>query len=156
MANENACTHEEKLMTESSDKGYRFFDHTADVGLTATGKTMGELFTHAAQGLVELLVGESQIASQDTRTIQLQASSVEELLAAWLKELLYWFSTDRFLPAVYQLDEAGRTELRGRIIGETFNPVRHAPGTEVKGITRHQFTVTETPDGWAARIIFDV
>ena len=143
-----------KVMIESEGKGYKFFDQETEVGLTATGMSLSELFTHTAQGLVELFVGESPIASQDTRTIQLRASSVEELLAAWLTELLQWFATDRFVPAVYHLDEAGRTELRGRIIGETFNLDRHTTGRVVNGVVRESLIVTETPEGWAARAVF--
>ena len=143
-------------MTDSIGNGYTLFDPAMEVGLTATGASLGELFTHAAQGVLALLVGESPIASRDTRAIQVQASNVEALLAAWLQELLRWFATDRFVPAVYHVDEAGRTELHGRLIGETFHPERHMAGTDLKGVTPQQCVVTETPDGWAARVVFDV
>ena len=143
-------------MTDFESKGYKFFEQETEVGLAATGASLSELFTHAAQGLAARLVGDSPIASQDTRAIQLRASSVEELLVAWLTELLQWFATDRFVPAVYHLDEAGRTELHGRIIGETFNPDRHVAGTNVKGVTRRRVAVVETPEGWDARVVFDV
>ena len=139
-----------------SDKGYEFFEHTADTGLKAYGRTLEELFANAARGLVELLVEDSPIAATDTRMMALSAPSLEALLQRWLKELLFWFATDRFLPASYHFDIVSETELRGRILGERFDPARHHQGTEVKGITYHQFRVAQTPGGWEADVIFDV
>ena len=139
-----------------SDKGYEFFEHTADTGLRIYGRTLEELFTNAAKGLVELLVEDSPVAATETRMMALSAASLETLLQRWLKELLFWFATDRFLPGHYQLDEMTRTALRARVTGERFDPMRHAQGTEVKGVTYHQFRVEQTANGWEAEIIFDV
>ena len=139
-----------------SDKSYEFFEHTADAGVRVYGKTLQDLFIHAAQGMAALLVENSPIAVTETRLIALSASSTEGLLRAWLKELLFWFGTDRFLPGEYHLEAVTPTELRGRVLGERFDPARHQQGTEVKGVTYHQFRVETTSAGWEASIIFDV
>jgi len=136
--------------------GYAFFDHTADIGIRARGATLAEVFIAAAQGLTELIAEDSRLEPRQTRLIQLVADSAESLLLAWLKELLFWFSSEKFLPARYELDAVTPTTLRGRIAGERFDPARHTAGTEVKGITRHRFFVTHTDAGWQAQIIFDV
>lgn len=138
------------------DKPYEFFEHTADTGLRAYGRTLEELFVNAARGLVELLVENSPVAGTEPRMIALSASSVDQLLQKWLKELLFWFATERFLPASFHLDTVTETEVRGRIAGERFDPRRHAQGTEVKGVTYHQFRVEQMPEGWEASVIFDV
>ena len=143
-------------MSEQSEKGYEFFEHTADTGLRAYGETLEELFIHAAQGLITLLVEDSSIAPKEVRPITLDAHSVEELLRLWLKELLFWFNTDRFLPGTYQLEEITGGALRARLTGERFDASRHMHGVEVKGVTYHEFRVTQTADGWEASIIFDI
>ncbi|MBI3292466.1 MAG: archease [Elusimicrobia bacterium] len=139
-----------------SDKGYEFFEHTADVGLRAYGATLEELFVHAAQGLITLLVEDSSISPKEVRPITLDADSVEELFRMWLKELLFWFNTDRFLPGTYQLDEITGASLRARLTGERFDPSRHLHGVEVKGVTYHELSVRPVNGGWEARVIFDV
>ena len=139
-----------------SDKGYEFFEHTADAGLKVYGRTLEELFVNAAQGLVALLVEGSPITATETRMIALSAPSLAALLQRWLKELLFWFATDRFLPALYHLDAVTDTELRGRILGERFDPSRHAQGVEVKGVTYHDYRVQKRGDRWEASVIFDV
>ena len=138
------------------DRGYEFFEHTADVGLKATGRTLEELFHHAAQGLVELLVEESAISPKEMRVVTLSAPSVEALLHAWLSELIVWFDADRFVPGAYAFDELDETGLRAQVSGERFDPSRHLHGVEVKGVTRHQFHVTHTGGRWRATLIFDV
>ena len=139
-----------------SDAGYDFFEHTADVGMRVYGASLRELFAQAAKGLTSLLVESSPIHSSQTRSVMLQAASVEDLFCAWLKELLFWFATDRFLPAEVAFETVTATQLSGRVSGERFDPARHRAGTEVKGLTYHQFEVKPIANGWEARVIFDV
>ena len=138
------------------DKGYAFFEHTADVGMRAWGATLEELFRHAAKGLVELLVEDSVIALRETRSVVLSASTVEGLLHHWLTELIGRFDMDQFLPGGYEFDAMSETALRGRLSGECFQLGRHTHGVEVKGVTRHQFRVEHATGRWEARVIFDV
>lgn len=138
-----------------SDKGYEFFDHTADVGLRVWGTSLEELFVRAARALTTLLVEESPITSTQARSVALSASSVDSLLRVWLSELLVWFSADHFLAGGYEL-KISPTQLVGRVQGERFDASRHVCGTEVKGVTRHQLSVNETHGRWEARVIFDV
>lgn len=138
-----------------ADKGYEFFDHTADVGLRVWGGTLDELFARAAAALTSLLVEESAVASSQTRSVELHASSVESLLRVWLSEVLVWFSTERFLVGTCALTVTP-TELSGSVQGEIFETSRHRYGTEVKGVTRHQLSVTQEAGRWTAQVIFDV
>lgn len=138
------------------DKGYEFFEHTADVGVDVHGATLEALFVHAAQALTEVIAGESRIAPTEERQMALQGDEARSLMLVWLNELLFWFSTDRFLPSTFHLDEVSERSLRGRVRGERFDPARHTHGTEVKGITRHQLRVERVVGRWEARAIFDV
>jgi SHS2 domain-containing protein len=143
-------------MTAESVKGYEFFEHTADIGIRASGTTLEELFVHMARGLVELIAEDSVIQPQDLRMIQLEASAADELLFAWLRELLFLFSTERFLPSRYAFDAATPTMLRGRVLGSTFDPSRHVQGREVKAITRHRLSVSQQDGLWRAEVIVDI
>lgn len=136
--------------------GYEFFDHTADIGIRAQGETLEELFVAMAQGLTELIAEDSTLEVKQTRVMELSAESTESLLLAWLKELLFWFSSDGFLPARYELDTVTPTTLRGRISGEAFDPARHVQGREVKAITRHQLRVWQQDAGWHSQVIVDI
>ena len=136
--------------------GHAFFDHTADVGIRAQGSTLAKLFIAMAQGLTELIAEGSRLEPSQDRLIRLEAESTESLLLAWLKELPFWFSSDRFLPVRYELEEVTPTTMRGRVRGGTFDPARHAQGREVKAITRHQLSVKRVGGRWHAQAIVDV
>ena len=137
-------------------RGYEFFEHTADVGIRADGSTLAEMFERMAQGLTELIAEDSPIQPAASRSIQLTAENTEALLLAWLQELLFWFSTDRFLPVVYQLDEVTPTMLRGQVRGDTFDPSRHVQGHEVKAITHHLLEVRQRDGKWIGQVIVDI
>ena len=135
--------------------GYEFFDHTADIGIKAQGTTLAELFVHLAQGLVELIAEDSALKPQHARKIQLFADDAESLLLAWLQELLFWFSTDRFVPVDYRI-EVTPTTVGGEVRGDTFDPARHPQGREVKAITRHLLQVQRHSGGWSGQVIVDI
>lgn len=138
------------------DKGYAFFDHTADIGIRATGQTLAELFVQVAQGLTELLAEDTDLKPRQAKAIRLAAPDPASLLLAWLQELLFWFSTERFLPVEYALDEVTETALRGTVRGDTFDPARHAQGREVKAITRHLLEVRREGGVWHGQVIVDI
>lgn len=139
-----------------AEKGYAFFEHTADVGIRASGATLAEVFIRLAQGLMELLVEDSVLESEMSRTIQLSADEASSLLLIWLQELLFWFSTDRFVAVEYALDDVTPTSLRGTVRGGTFDPARHVQGREVKAITRHLLEVEQRNGVWHGQVIVDI
>ena len=139
-----------------AEAGYSFFDHTADIGIRAQGATLAELLEQLARGLVELIAEDSRLEPREARTIRLSADDAESLLLAWLQELLFWFSTDRFLPVDYALEEVTPTSLRGTVRGERFDPSRHVQGREVKAITRHLLSVRHENGTWRGEVIVDI
>jgi len=139
-----------------SEKDYEFFDHTADIGIRAQGATLAELFVRLAHGLTELLAEDSKLTPRQARPIQLSATNAGSLLLAWLQELLFLFSTERFLPVEYGLEEVTETSLRGEVRGDTFDPARHAQGREVKAITRHLLEVRRRDGMWYGQVIVDI
>ena len=135
---------------------YEFFDHTADIGIRAQGNTLADLFIELAKGLVELIAEDTRLTPDQTRSIQLTGVAADSLALSWLQELLFWFSTERFLPMEYALDEVTPTSLRGRVRGATFDPARHVQGREVKAITRHLLSVEQQGGGWVGQVVVDI
>jgi SHS2 domain-containing protein len=135
---------------------HEFFDHTADIGIRGRGATLAELYASMAQGLVELIAEDSPLQPVEARPIDLSAPDAEVLLLRWLKELLFWFSTDRFLPVRYEWTEATSTRLRARVWGDVFDPAQHTQGREVKAITRHALAVRHDAQGWTGEVIVDI
>ena len=134
---------------------YEYFEHTADIGLEARGKTLAEAFANAAAGLVDLLVEREGVGAEETREIRLAGEGYEDLLVEWLNELLFLFDSEGFVAVEFEIDRLSERELEARVKGEVFDPRRHRARRGVKAATYHQVSVAKE-DGYRVRVILDV
>jgi SHS2 domain-containing protein len=134
------------------------FEHTADLGLRAVASDLEDLFRTAGEGLFDVIVANrSDIRVVESEPISLTADSTEDLLVAWLNELIYRCETRHRLYARFDvsLDEAGRS-LTGTIGGEPIDRGRHVLDHEVKAATHHGLRVERDDGGWVAEVILDI
>lgn len=162
--------------------GITFLDHTADVGIDVVAPSLELLFHRAAVGMLALLLGldddgdadgpssrsdsrepsrlEAARGGPDARgargvealSIELEADTVTELLADWLRELLFLHETRHAHYARATFDRLTEAVLEARVqTGPAAPAVR-----EIKGVTYHELGVERTGDGWRGRVIFDV
>jgi SHS2 domain-containing protein len=137
-------------------KPYEVFEHTADIGLYAFGKTLPELFIHAAQGMESLMVPPQEVRVLVSREIAVEGHDVVALLIAWLNELVFLFDTEFLLLKDFQIDMLTGTQLKGRASGEPYDAQRHDLSSAIKAVTWHEAAVEPTEEGYRARIIFDI
>ena len=138
-------------------KPYEIIEHTADIGIRASGRSPEELFSRMAEGMFSLIVPPEQIRAVETRRIRVQADGWETLLVAWLRELLYRFDTEHFLGKEFQISRLSPVLLEAAVSGEKLDPGRHPLGREVKAVTYCDLSVQQTASGvWTAQVIFDI
>lgn len=130
--------------------------HTADVGITAYGKNLLELFTYAAKGMYSLLVDLKTVQAKESKLIHLKAANIEELLIRWLNELLYWTATEKTVFAKFKVTKVTDRDLYAEIRGEKIEPGKHKFGLEIKAATYHNLKIKHTLKGYEVTIIFDV
>jgi SHS2 domain-containing protein len=134
---------------------YEILEHTADVGIEATGATLEEVFEASAEGLAGLL-GAWVPGEGEPRDVMVEASDPGALLVAWLDEILYLREAKDLL--------FGGFDVQGVSEGELEATVRAAPaagreveGTGIKAATFHRLEVSRQPDGaWRGRVYLDV
>ena len=134
---------------------FDLMDHTADVGIRAQGDTLAELLVACAEGMFSILVEGGEPREGMAVEIAIEADDAEELVHAWLRELLFRFSAEGLFFRRFEI-EASETRLRALCHGERFDPDRHHGGAEIKAVTYHAFRVEHGPDGWTADVLFDV
>ena len=78
---------------------YKFFDHTADIGVEISGRTKKELFANAASALFDVLIENNDSKNKSAaktqkrqKTVTVQGADMEDLLINFLRELLYLFN----------------------------------------------------------------
>lgn len=137
---------------------YRIFEHAADVGAAARGRTLGRLFESATIALLDLGGGRAAIAPRRRVAVRVSGASLEDLLVRWLNEILYQQEVRgwRFQACVVTSVDRRRLEARGAALGEPFDPTRHPRLREVKAVTYHQMRIARARGLWRVRLIFDV
>lgn len=116
---------------------------TPDSGVTSlaaghAGSTSADVETPSADG--------------ETRTVTLEAGDVAELLAQWLRELLFLYEVEGFAYRDAAFEALSERGLRATVFGQ---PATRAI-REIKGVTYHDLAVRQTDGAWRARVIFDV
>lgn len=135
---------------------FETFEHTADIGLVARGRTLQDLFVHAAQGLVDLMVDPRQLSETSSVEVTVSAPDREALLVSWLNELLYLLDTRRFVPLTYRVTYLDDTRITAELGGDTIDPSRHTVRHMVKAATYHGLRLQRTDDHWEARVVLDL
>jgi SHS2 domain-containing protein len=135
---------------------FEIVNHTADISIKAYGKTLKELFENAATGMFNILAELEGITFSTELEIKAEGLDKEELLIAWLDELLYNFYTKQII--FYEFDITELTDknltakVKGRFIGENKNRLK----TEIKAATRHDLRIEKKDDTYEVQIVFDV
>lgn len=135
------------------ERGFDYFDHTADVGIRAWGPSLEDAFAAAAEGLVAYMVDAGEARDVGEAVIEAEAESEERLLYRFLEEVLYLFETRRWVITSAAV-ELGGGRLRATLRGEAYDAGRHGHVHEVKAITFHDLHVQRAPP--EVRVIVDI
>ncbi|MFQ5574053.1 MAG: archease [Terriglobia bacterium] len=137
---------------------FEYLEHTADCGVLARGRSLNELFEHAALGMFGLVADFEPRDAAQAVPVVLGPNDIEGLLVDWLNELLYLFeTTDSIFTEFTVFSVSADAGLRGEAAAEKINPARHRLKHEIKAVTYHRLEVRgNARDGWTARVFFDV
>lgn len=137
-------------------KAYHTFDHTADLGLSIAGASGEDLFANAALAVFDIITDLARVEPRETRRIVVEGDSPEDLLINFLREVLYLYNGERWLLKEIRMARFGDTALEADARGEPLDGRKHKIRKEIKAVTYHQAEVRKTPEGWTAKVIFDV
>jgi SHS2 domain-containing protein len=136
-------------------RSVEIIEHTADVGIIARADTVEDLFAAAAEGMLAFIIDRNDVRPDETRRRIVEADEREGLLVAWLNDLILLLNADGFVLADVRVLECTDTRLVADVRGEPVDLARHRFRLDVKAATYHQLEVSR-PNGWRARVIFDV
>jgi SHS2 domain-containing protein len=102
------------------------------------------------------MVDLSDVNPVEERSLRLAGDSLDELLVAWLSELLYLFETEGLLFSDFRVTVGPGVSLTATMRGERPAPERHRWKLAVKAVTYHQAEVAPINGGWRAQVILDI
>jgi SHS2 domain-containing protein len=141
---------------ERGQAGFQILEHPSDLGIEASGSTIGEAFEQAALGLVTVIAERESIEPLDERLIELDAQDSENLLVRWLSEILYLYDGKDYLVKEARIDSISPTNLRARLLGERYQPEKHTLKLDVKAVTYHQLSIETKNDRTTVRVFLDI
>lgn len=131
-------------------------DHTGDVGVVVTGRSLPELFENAAKALFCVITDRRCVRRRLEECISLEAPDLESLLVAWMGELLFLFDARGLLFRSFKMEGLQRGSLQAKAWGEPYDAGRHPIKTGVKAVTYHQIRIRENRGVWKAVVILDI
>jgi len=137
-------------------KKYQLIDHTADFGIHVFGSDPKELFANAAYAVFDVLTEIDLLKGTDSAGLQVTGDDWADLMVNWLRELLYLWNGKELLVKAVRIQSLSEASLSANIAFDPFDPDRHEIKTEIKAVTYHQIQVSGGPEGWEAKIIFDI
>ncbi len=140
---------------------YKYFDHTADIGVEISGRTKKDLFANAAGVLFDIMIENSVNNNSGTmqkkqKNLTIKGADPQDLMINFLRELLYLFNGEQWVVNHCEIIKCSNKTLNARIIGEQYDNRQHSIKTEIKAVTYSGVTLQKIKSGWKARVIFDV
>jgi SHS2 domain-containing protein len=144
--------------------GYTILEHTADLGIEATGATREEALEWAAFGLMQVITGKPQPhpATRPERELNffVEAPDLPALVVAFLSELLWYDASEDLLwlggGITFGTSQDGilRLDVRGNAC--MLDRKRHGQGVEVKAVTYHGIRFEPHGKEWLLRAYLDI
>ena len=134
-------------------KRYKIIDHTADIAIRTTGKSMNEAFENAGYAMFDTMCDATSVKPLTTKRVECEANDLEQLLVDWLSELLFICDVDDMLFSKFEVQITG-TKLQAKIYGEKMDRTRHHLKTDIKAITYHMLDVDKETN--TVQVLFDI
>jgi SHS2 domain-containing protein len=135
-------------------KRFKLIEHTADIGLIAYGQDLAEAFSNAAYGLFSIITDLRRVRKVESRIVELQERSPEDLLFSWLNHLIYLFDTEQMLFKRCYVQEFDGLKIKSVCFGEKADPLRHDIKLGVKAATYYMLKVDREKN--QVQVIFDI
>jgi SHS2 domain-containing protein len=128
--------------------------HTADIKIRVRAPTLEALFSETFNALMQVLYGTDRSGGR-VKEIKVESPDNESLLLDFLSEVLFVSEVESLVFFNASISIHG-SRLTAELIGEPFDPIRHAGGSEVKGISYSGLSIIHDANGYMLDIIFDV
>lgn len=134
---------------------FKFFEHTADIGIILEEKTLEKLIEKIILVFSDLTTDLSKLGNSINMRISISADNLEDMIIRLLEEVIFLFETKKFLPSECSVI-LKNTSVTCDMKGDMFDTSRHPSKFVIKAITYHQFNIKKDKNRWILKAVFDV
>lgn len=135
---------------------YKIIDHTADVCVRVSGRSMEEVFVGSARAMMGIITNLEKVKPSDEISIEAQAENYEELLVNWLQEILYVHEVKKMVFKDFEVKIENDSLAVGKAYGEKISIDRHEFYSTIKAVTYHNLRIIASKDKYRVDIVFDI
>lgn len=137
-------------------KRYEQVPHTADIAARIYGKDLPELFENAAFAMMDMMADLGGLSANETVEVQAEGHTEEELLIAWLNEVLYISYIKQILFTEFSVNSIKDGVLVAEARGERMKEGAGLIKSEIKAATYHDLEIKKTESGYEVTVVFDI
>ena len=135
-------------------------EHTADVGICASGDTMKELMANLAFGMLHIITGDIEVEASRKRSLFIESPSLVEMIVDWLSEINYLITVNHFLVTGIEIINLDQNRehygITAELYGKDGTKAELCIKKEIKAVTYHQLMCEKRDDEYIGRVIFDI
>jgi len=139
---------------------FEFLEHTADVYVSAHGKTIEEAYENAALSMFETITDTDKVSLVQEDSLEVEAEDQYALLYNWMEALLVKSETQDMLYSKFQITSWKETnesfKIKAKIWGEKFDSEKHPQKVAVKAVTYHRMVIIREKDRVILEFILDI
>ncbi len=142
---------------------FRFLDDIAmaDMAFEAEGDSLPALFDTATEALIQSLADPATVAQTWQQVVDMEEPDIDTLLFEWLNRLVYLKDAQAVVfhhvtLAVQAAPDQSAWHLHAELVGAPVDQSTQDLRSDIKGVTKHLYAVTQTGNSWKARVVLDV
>jgi len=136
-----------KVIEEGASSDYEF---------QASAETLEELFAICGVATFDCIADVHKVEAIEKTKFDVEADTLEDLLYAFLAELIYIKDTEKLLLSKFAIELKEGIKLQCLAFGEHISSEKHDFKTDVKAVTYHHLKVEKTGSGYSAHVILDL
>jgi SHS2 domain-containing protein len=137
---------------------YKFLEHTADVKIEVTEKTLEKAFISSALALKEVMSDNASIKPKIKKEIKIKSENNESLLYDFLEQFLYLFDAKDFIindiAKIKITKSKGKLALIAKVIGDRASSYEFT--NDVKAITYNEMKIERKKGRFIIQFVLDV
>jgi len=137
------------------EKKYRIFRRPSEMHIKLTGDSQAQILSDVGLALFDLLVDLTTVETAESVFLEVEGTDSDELMANWLRELLYAYQTSGYVLKEFNIQETGEYFVRAEAKGEKCDPDRHEEREEVGVVASRLCRLGKTGNQWTAQAGFE-
>ena len=138
------------------EKKYRVIRKSSELSIRLSADSLPQILAEAGAALFDLLVDMSAVEARESVTLEVEGLDNDDLIANWMRELLYEYQASGFMLKEFDIQQAGEFMVRAEARGEKYDPDRHEEREAIGAVDERLTHLGKMGAQWTAQVGFEL